>query len=98
MTTKDDKDKKKTENEMFVDAISTIIALASEDKKLASTFVGKNYVPFMVEMKKNDYVDTFGYMIRYITGHNDALDWLKAHDEKLGKFLAWAKAYKLPAK
>lgn len=98
MTVKDDKDKKKTENEMFVDALSSIIALAAEDKELKKSFIGKNYIPFMAEMKQNGHVEAFGYMVRYITGHADAGDWLRAHDEKLGKLFAWAKAYRLPAK
>ena len=91
-----DKDKKKTDNEMFVDAISTVIALVAEDKKTASTFVGKNYIPFMVDMKKNGHVEVFGYLVLYLSGKEDAMTWLKSNDAKFGSFLAWAKDYRLP--
>lgn len=53
-TIKDEKDKDKTENEIFADAVDSVIALLDEDKKLPTTFVGKTYIPFMVEMKKKD--------------------------------------------
>jgi tetratricopeptide (TPR) repeat protein len=46
-TVKDEKDKNKTPNEIFAEAVDTMISLLSEDKKLSSTFVGKTYVPFM---------------------------------------------------
>ncbi|MFM9904159.1 MAG: tetratricopeptide repeat protein [Pyrinomonadaceae bacterium] len=95
---KDDKDKKKTDNELFVDGMNTVIALLAEDKKIASTFVGKNYLPFMVEMKKNGYVEVFSYMALYLSGKQDAMDWLKGNDAKLGSFIAWAKAYQQPPK
>jgi hypothetical protein len=83
---------------LFSDGIDTVIAILGEDKDLAATFVGKNYVPFMVEMKKKGYVEPFAYMVLYLSGKQDAMDWLKAHDAELGSFLQWAKAYQLPAK
>ncbi|CAN5346738.1 hypothetical protein BH10ACI2_BH10ACI2_25470 [soil metagenome] len=96
MTRLDDKDKKKTDNEMFVEGMGTVIALIAEDKKAASTFVGRNYIPFMVDMKKNGHVETFAYLTLYLSGKADAMTWLKNNDAKFGSFLAWAKAYRLP--
>ena len=93
---KDDKDKKKTEAELFVDSVDTLIGLLSEDKKLTKTFVGKNYVPFLTEMKKNGYVKPFGYMVLYIGGNEEAKTWLGSNDAKLGEFMKWAKAYQPP--
>ena len=95
---KDDKDKKKTEAELFVDSVDTLIGLLAEDKKLTKTFVGKNYVPFLAEMKKNGYVKPFGYMVLYISGSQEAKTWVDSNDAKLGEFMKWAKAYQLPAK
>jgi uncharacterized protein len=92
-TVKSDKDKNKSENEIFVDAIGTVIALMAEDKKLNSTFVGKNYVPFLTELKKKGHLESFGYMALYISGKKDAMTWLEANDAKFGAFLAWAKGY-----
>ena len=93
-------DKNKTDNEMFTDAIGTVIALLAEDKKIGSTFVGKQYVPFMVDMKKNGHVEAFGNMVLYVNNNNnaDAAKWLDANKSKLVAFLDWAKAYRSPAR
>lgn len=93
---KDDKDKKKTEAELFVDSVETLIGLLSEDKKLTKTFVGKNYIPFLAEMKKNGYTKAFGYMVLYISGNQEAKSWLDSNDAKLSEFMKWAKAYQPP--
>lgn len=98
LTVKSDKDKNKAEEEVFVEALDSLIALISEDKKLKSTFVGKNYVPFIVDLKKNGYVRPFGYMILYNSGNNLALEWLQINDTKLKDFVQWAKAYQAPVK
>jgi tetratricopeptide (TPR) repeat protein len=91
-----EKDKNKTEDEMFVQGIETLIALLAEDKKLASSFVGRNYVPFMVDMKKRGHIDAFSHVVLYLSGKKDALAWLKKNDAKLEEFRSWAKAYRLP--
>ncbi len=93
---KDKKDKNKTEQELFVDGLGTLISILAEDKKLRSTFVGKNYIPFMTEIKKRGYLEVFGYMVLYINGDQAAKPWLVANDEKLGAFIKWAKAYQQP--
>ncbi|MBX7055803.1 MAG: tetratricopeptide repeat protein [Pyrinomonadaceae bacterium] len=92
-TVKSDKDKNKSENEVFVEALGTVIGLLAEDKKLGSSFVGKNYIPFLVELKKKGHLEPFGYMVLYISGKKDAMTWLEANNEKFGSFLAWSKAF-----
>jgi len=93
LTVRSDKDKNKSENQIFVDAVGTVIGLMEEDKKLSSTFIGKHYVPFLTELKKKGHLDSFGYMALYISGKKDAMTWLEANDVKFGAFLAWAKNY-----
>ncbi|MGB5014804.1 MAG: tetratricopeptide repeat protein [Pyrinomonadaceae bacterium] len=99
-TVRGDDDKGKSDNQMFIDAIGSIIAILSEDKKMRSTFIGKNYLPFMTELKKNGHLDALGNMILYIrdTKNADAARWVADNDAKLSAFLNWAKAYQLPAK
>jgi hypothetical protein len=93
VVTDEEKEKKISDDQHFISALETLFAIASEDKKLRSTFVGKNYIPFFAEMKKNGYVDVLGYLILFINGKQDAGVWLKENDAKVKKFLAWAKAY-----
>ena len=89
----DSKNNKKTENELFVGAVTELIGVIDEDKKLKSTFIGRTYVPFISELKKKGYSEIFGYLALYISGADNAMTWLKANDAKLGEFLAWAKSY-----
>lgn len=95
-TFKDDKDKNKTEDEMFVSAVGTMISMIAEDKKLKNTFVGKQYVPFVAELKQKGYSEVLGYTVLYLSGKADAMKWLEAHDAKFGEFVAWTKAYQPP--
>lgn len=95
-TVRGEKDKDKTDDEMFIDSIDTLINLAAENKKLASTFVGKNYIPFLVDLKQKGHVETLGYLVLYQNGNNLALKWLKTNDDRLKSFLEWGKAYQLP--
>lgn len=93
MSTATDKDKNKTENERFASGVDSFISMIVADKKLAGTFVGKNYVPYVAEMQSKGHVDAFCYMVLYISGNQDARKWLEANDAKLGAFLKWAKDY-----
>lgn len=95
-TFKDDKDKNKTEDEMFVSAVGTVILVIGEDKKLMNTFVGKQYLPFVAELQKKGHAEVFGYAVLYLSGNQRAMKWLEAHDAKFGEFIAWAKAYQAP--
>ena len=92
---KSDEDKNKTENEIFAEAVDTLIALLAEDKKLKSTFVGKTYIPFMVEMKKQGFSKTFAYLVLQQNGNKEALKWLVENEQQNIKFINWAKSYQL---
>lgn len=92
-TVKDEKDKNKTEIEIYADAVDTIIALLAEDKKLNSTFVGKTYIPFMSEMKKRGFSKTFAYLVLQQNGNKDAEKWLTANEKQSVEFMNWAKEY-----
>ena len=94
-TVKDEKDKNKTEEEIFADAVDTLIGLLEGDKKLASTFVGKTYVPFMVDMKKNGYSKIFAYLVLQQQGNKQAEKWLIDQGQKTIDFINWAKTYQL---
>lgn len=94
-TVKDEKDKNKTENEIFVDAVDTLIALLQEDKKLQSTFIGKTYVPYMVEMKKKGHSKTFANLVLQQSGNKEALKWLVENEQQFSSFITWARGYQL---
>ena len=93
-TVKSDKDKKKSENEIFADSVDSVFAMVSEDKKLPSTFVGKNYLPFVVDLKKQGLVKVFSYIVMSVSGDENALKWLGEHTVDVNKFAAWGKSYR----
>ncbi|MEP6904033.1 MAG: hypothetical protein ABJA66_20090, partial [Actinomycetota bacterium] len=92
-TVKSDKDKNKSDEEIFAEAFDTLIALLAEDKKLQSTFVGKNYIPFLVQMKTKGYSKIFAYLVLQQDGNKTAEKWLIANSPKTVEFINWAKAY-----
>ena len=92
---KNEEDKKKTENEIFAEAFETLISLLADDKKLSSTFVGKTYIPFLVEMKKKGYAKIFAHLILQQNGNKDAENWLIEQGSDTTDFLEWAKSYRL---
>jgi len=95
-TVRGDEDKNKTDDEMFVDAVGTVIALMADNKDVKSTFVGKKYVPFMAELKRRGYADVLGYLVLYHSDSKGGLEWLTKNDVKLKEFITWSKAYSLP--
>lgn len=94
-TIKTDENKFKTANEVFADAVDTIISLLEEDKKLTSTFVGKIYIPFMVEMKKKGFSKPFAYLVLQQSGNREAESWLVNNKQQSVNFINWARAYEL---
>ncbi|MGH9946680.1 MAG: tetratricopeptide repeat protein [Pyrinomonadaceae bacterium] len=96
MSVKSDKDKGKSLEDIFAESIDSVIGLLAEDKKLKSTFVGKNYIPFVAEMKARGHSRAFAYLVLYKTGNDKALKWLTENEAKLRDFLAWGKAYAPP--
>lgn len=95
MIIKDDKDKNKTEAEVFSDAIDTTIGILSEQKKQGSTFVGKTYIPFMAAMKEKGMNPVFSNLVLYIEGSAEAKTWLTANRDKLQALLTWSSSYQL---
>ena len=101
LTTIDEKrDDKKTANEKFIDAINSVITMLGEDKKLKSTFVGKTYVPYMMDLKNAGHVAAFGNIVLYIRNNKnaEAAKWVDANGSKVNELLSWAKAYQLASK
>ena len=94
-TVRNEKDKNKTAAEIFAEAVDTLIALLDEDEKLPSTFVGKTYVPFMVEMKKKGFSKTFAYLVLQQNGDQEAEKWLVDNSRQSVGFINWAKTYQL---
>ena len=88
-----------TEEEKFVEKVEGFISfLATDAKKMKSTFAGKNYIPFMLEMKQRGYVKPFAYLVLTNAGNEKAAKWVINDNPKaVIDFMNWAKNYQ-PAK
>ncbi len=73
---KDEKDAKKTNQELLVEALETLVETLDKDKELKNTFIGKNYVPFFVEAQKLGYLKFLAYLILQQSGDEEAEKWL----------------------
>lgn len=97
-TIKDEKDAGKSSEEIFADAVDSTIGFLADDKKLRSTFVGKNYVPFLVALKAQGHSRTLAYQVLSKSGNAVAAKWVTANAEKLRSLEVWAKAYQPTAR
>lgn len=88
-----DKNKDKSEIDIFADAIDSVIALLDEDKKYSSTFVGKTYIPFMAEMKKRGFTKPFACIILKVSGNPDAEKWIVDNNKLTLEFVNWSRSY-----
>jgi len=94
LTLRDKKeDKGKTDADIFAEGVDTLIAIMDEDKDLKSTFVGRTYIPFLVEAKKKGHSKTLGYLVLQQNGDTEAEKWTSNNKEKLTAFADWAKNY-----
>jgi len=93
-TVRGDDDKNKTDNEMFVDGVGTVIALLSENKDLRKSFVGKKYVPYVEALKTAGHHQAFAYIVLQQGGNKEAEKWLRANQEKVLAYFNWARGYK----
>lgn len=99
-TIRGDDDKGKSDNQMYIEGIGTVISILDEDKKIPKTFVGRTYVPFMVDMKKKGHLEAFGNIVLFLQNNKNAEagKWIDDNGSKVKDFLAWAKSYSLPAR
>jgi hypothetical protein len=91
--------KNKSFEDKFVDKVDGFIGfLASDAKKAKSSFVGKNYVPYLLALKEKGYTKVFSYLVLQQSGNAEAEKWILSNSQKAVDFLDWAKSYELPKK
>lgn len=88
-------EKPKTEAERFQDSLSTFIGLLGGDKKLKETFVGKQYVPFLIDLKAAGHLEALANLIRFQSGvgGEESKQWITANIAKISAMNKWAKEY-----
>lgn len=90
------KNKSKTEAENFIRKFDKICASLEQTKQENNGFYWNYYAPYFIDMKKNNNIEAFSYIIFASTENenDDVARWLKKNKLKLNKFYEWSKAYK----
>lgn len=90
----DEKNKNKTEVQNFIRKFETICASLSETKKDNFGFYWEVYAPYFIEMKKNNLIKPFAYIVYASSETEDVSEWLDKNQKELDKFYEWSKNYK----
>ncbi len=86
----DKKNKKKTEVELFMSKFETVCASLQENQEGNYGFYWKYYVPYFIEMKDNNMIETFSYLV-YASSENKYVDkWLSENETKIDSFYKWS--------
>ncbi len=70
-----------------------LINSIDEKEKKEKGFYKNFYVPFFVEMKKNDWVNTASNIIYSASDDEDSKKWLAENKDKVSEFYTWMKNY-----
>lgn len=61
-----------------------------------STFTGRHYLPYFLELQKRGYVEPFLYWAIQRAPVDGVQQWLTANQPKVNEFLTWTRDYKWP--
>ncbi|MEP6676199.1 MAG: tetratricopeptide repeat protein [Ferruginibacter sp.] len=89
----DKKNKKKTDVEQFIRKFETVCASLKETKKDNYGFYWSFYVPYFVEMKDKNLIETFAYIAFASSETADVSKWLKSHQDEIDNFYKWSKGF-----
>jgi Flp pilus assembly protein TadD len=86
----DKKNKKKTEVEQFIRKFETVCASLKETQDKNYGFYWDYYVPYFVEMKDKNLIETFVYIAFATSDFPDVDKWLKEHKKDIDNFYEWS--------
>jgi tetratricopeptide (TPR) repeat protein len=89
----DKKNKKKTEVEQFIRKFETVCASLKETEKDNFGFFWNYYVPYFIEMKERNFLETYAYIAFASSEDSYIAKWLSAHKSEIDKFFEWSKAF-----
>jgi len=90
----DDKYKDKTEVEKFFRKMGTICSSLNETKKKNKGFYWEFYAPYFIELQKNNFIETFSYLVYASSEEEYVINWLDSHEIELNSFYEWSNNYK----
>jgi Flp pilus assembly protein TadD len=90
-----DENKGKSEIRLFIDNLSTLLAIMSESKskQKSSGFAWDYYRPYFCEIANRKFVEPFCYYISQGVQSEEVERWLTLNAERVREFLTWSKSY-----
>jgi tetratricopeptide (TPR) repeat protein len=89
----DKKNKKKTDVEQFIRKFEIVCSSLKETSKNNFGFFWDYYVPYFVEMKNQNELETFAYIAFASSDDPKIAKWLKKHTKETDKFFEWSKSF-----
>ena len=89
----DKKNKKKTEIEQFIRKFETVCSSLKETQKDNYGFYWEYYVPYFIEMRDKNLIETFAYIAFATSDDPEILKWLKSHESSIDKFYEWSENF-----
>ena len=83
----------KPEVKRFIAKLETVCASLDETRKGNFGFYWAYYAPYFIEMKKQNLVETFGYIAFASSDDEEVAAWLKANQTATDKFYEWSKGF-----
>jgi tetratricopeptide (TPR) repeat protein len=90
----DQRNKDNTEVENFIRKFQTICSSLDETKGNNYGFYWEVYVPYFLEMKRNNLIQPFAYIVFASSETKDVNGWLDKNQKELNRFYDWSKKYK----
>jgi TolA-binding protein len=88
-----EKNKGKSEIRLFIDDLSTLLAIMSENKQKGSGFAWDYYRPYFCEIANRKFVEPFCYYISQSAQSEEVERWLTLNAERVREFLTWSRSY-----
>jgi tetratricopeptide (TPR) repeat protein len=89
----DEKNKKKSEVELFASKMETVCSSLKEGKKSGRGFFWDYYAPYFIEMKDKKLLETFSYIAYASSEKEDVLKWFKDHKKETDEFFKWSESF-----
>jgi lipopolysaccharide biosynthesis regulator YciM len=88
-----EKNKDKTEAQLFSDQLSSLFAIMSEGSEKSSGFAWDYYRPYFCELSRRKMAEPFCYYILQSLESNEVDTWLERNADKVRGFLKWTRSY-----
>lgn len=94
----DEKYQNDTDVVKFIRKFETMCASLNESKIDNHGFYWETWVPYFLELHKNNFSETLGYLVFATTETEDVTNWFNTHEVQINQFYDWSKNYEWPKK